>query len=113
MCPARLHIILLRRLPHRSPTPYPYPTLFRSLDGHERNEPIAVVLERPREEGAEAAGLVLQLADPPEVLDALLERLDVAVHQDRKSTRLNSSHQIISYAVFCLEKKILRPTRLW
>src|SRR5947208_4360075 len=26
-------------------------------------------------------------------------------HQDRKSTRLNSSHQIISYAVFCLKKK--------
>src|SRR5258708_31739868 len=28
---------------------------------------------------------------------------------DRKSTRLNSSHQIISYAVFCLKKKIHRP----
>src|SRR5258708_21016464 len=28
------------------------------------------------------------------------------VHGDRKSTRLNSSHQIISYAVFCLKKKI-------
>src|SRR5574344_2434028 len=28
---------------------------------------------------------------------------------DRKSTRLNSSHQIISYAVFCLKKKKLRP----
>src|SRR5947208_7448543 len=27
------------------------------------------------------------------------------LHQDRKSTRLNSSHQIISYAVFCLKKK--------
>src|SRR5207248_4294595 len=54
------------------------------LDGHERNEPIAVVLERPREEGAEAAGLVLQLADPPEVLDALLERLDVPIHHGRR-----------------------------
>src|SRR5947208_5485459 len=29
----------------------------------------------------------------------------VVVDQDRKSTRLNSSHQIISYAVFCLKKK--------
>src|SRR5438552_7763676 len=29
----------------------------------------------------------------------------VVVHGDRKSTRLNSSHQIISYAVFCLKKK--------
>src|SRR5258708_22828291 len=32
----------------------------------------------------------------------MIERLDL---QDRKSTRLNSSHQIISYAVFCLKKK--------
>src|SRR5258708_31685138 len=31
---------------------------------------------------------------------------------DRKSTRLNSSHQIISYAVFCLKKKNLEQTRL-
>src|SRR5258708_24745802 len=31
------------------------------------------------------------------------------VQRDRKSTRLNSSHQIISYAVFCLKKKKLRP----
>src|SRR5258708_19426656 len=32
-------------------------------------------------------------------------RPDTKVHRDRKSTRLNSSHQIISYAVFCLKKK--------
>src|SRR5258708_17672050 len=32
---------------------------------------------------------------------------DLLACQDRKSTRLNSSHQIISYAVFCLKKKIL------
>src|SRR5258708_26595048 len=30
-------------------------------------------------------------------------------HGDRKSTRLNSSHQIISYAVFCLKKKTEKP----
>src|SRR5947208_11753185 len=33
------------------------------------------------------------------------------VEGDRKSTRLNSSHQIISYAVFCLKKKRIRPAR--
>src|SRR5438552_5739138 len=33
------------------------------------------------------------------------DRLDYRIHRDRKSTRLNSSHQIISYAVFCLKKK--------
>src|SRR5258708_20722732 len=32
-------------------------------------------------------------------------------HRDRKSTRLNSSHQIISYAVFCLKKKISKPNQ--
>src|SRR5258708_10147521 len=33
------------------------------------------------------------------------DRLDAPPARDRKSTRLNSSHQIISYAVFCLKKK--------
>src|SRR5258708_24425323 len=36
--------------------------------------------------------------------------LDTFIEQDRKSTRLNSSHQIISYAVFCLKKKIPRES---
>src|SRR5262245_65016825 len=40
------------------------------------------------------------------LLDALVElRVDVPCLQDRKSTRLNSSHLGISYAVFCLKKK--------
>src|SRR5258708_16767961 len=34
------------------------------------------------------------------------------LRRDRKSTRLNSSHQIISYAVFCLKKKIMVPAIL-
>src|SRR5438552_14699329 len=37
--------------------------------------------------------------------DAHLGRLGMGRGRDRKSTRLNSSHQIISYAVFCLKKK--------
>src|SRR5258708_29201607 len=45
----------------------------------------------------------------PHALDqwilALLDKLNADVVRDRKSTRLNSSHQIISYAVFCLKKK--------
>src|SRR5258708_17843739 len=36
-----------------------------------------------------------------------LERRPRPIREDRKSTRLNSSHQIISYAVFCLKKKIM------
>src|SRR3989442_15288196 len=45
---------------------------------------------------------------PPKALEPLLRRAAearIAVHVDRKSTRLNSSHVRISYAVFCLKKK--------
>src|SRR5258708_24447134 len=40
--------------------------------------------------------------------DARTPTAHQTTHRDRKSTRLNSSHQIISYAVFCLKKKKLR-----
>src|SRR5258708_29647329 len=73
------------RRPPRS-TLFPYTTLFRS-----RIVRRAGSGRRPR--GSEAA------ADAA-VADVHLDRLG-----DRKSTRLNSSHQIISYAVFCLKKK--------
>src|SRR5258708_18389189 len=69
------------RRPPRS-TLFPYTTLFRSVLGH------AVAGERA----------VLSPVDP---IGDWEERRDL----DRKSTRLNSSHQIISYAVFCLKKK--------
>src|SRR5207244_13562530 len=42
---------------------------------------------------------------PRQRLDRVEQHLDPLVLLDRKSTRLNSSHQIISYAVFCLKKK--------
>src|SRR5690625_3918519 len=41
----------------------------------------------------------------PNVINALIATEDVRFHRDRKSTRLNSSHVAISYAVFCLRKK--------
>src|SRR5258708_30357271 len=44
--------------------------------------------------------------------DGALHRLDQCQRQDRKSTRLNSSHQIISYAVFCLKKKKIYSKKL-
>src|SRR2546429_6647498 len=86
------------RRPPRS-TLFPYTTLFRSLaprgleaepqlhplhrrDGHERLRQPPVQLHVPRDVRAEAHGKA-----------------------DRKSTRLNSSHGYISYAVFCLKKK--------
>src|SRR5258708_27528022 len=71
------------RRPPRS-TLFPYTTLFRSIDGVAR-ESILKVGHRHRR-GVDGDG------------------------EDRKSTRLNSSHQIISYAVFCLKKKKIRYT---
>src|SRR5438552_9401087 len=65
------------RRPPRS-TLFPYTTLFRSCDAAARV--------------ATAGGEAGRGEWPP-------------VRRDRKSTRLNSSHQIISYAVFCLKKK--------
>src|SRR5258708_31885149 len=70
------------RRPPRS-TLFPYTTLFRSRFGYmldHEGKPVGVLL------------LIYTARD----------------NGDRKSTRLNSSHQIISYAVFCLKKKMLK-----
>src|SRR5258708_12554864 len=89
------------RRPPRS-TLFPYTTLFRSLDApsaflrlvqHDRYSyradvpalALGIHAQRDRGAGTEAGKQVLE--------------------RDRKSTRLNSSHQIISYALFCLKKK--------
>src|SRR2546422_5399617 len=77
------------RRPPRS-TLFPYTTLFRSHRGRDR------AMAGPL--GDEP---VHRLANPP-VRGVALGR------QDRKSTRLNSSHGYISYAVFCLKKKKTR-----
>src|SRR5258708_15379215 len=79
------------RRPPRS-TLFPYTTLFRS--------PHAVVdgnLNGAFHDGH--ADILGHGGDRAQVVDT------VDLDQDRKSTRLNSSHQIISYAVFCLKKK--------
>src|SRR3712207_7973191 len=84
------------RRPPRS-TLFPYTTLFRSPPQRVR---------RAGDRRGDGAGqpLALQARDRPR--DALPDRRDeVRPAQDRKSTRLNSSHANISYAVFCLKKK--------
>src|SRR2546430_9742854 len=73
--------------PPRS-TLFPYTTLFRSQHRAEQ-----VNLRRPHP------------LDPIHLLDQPLGPVDAGVVEDRKSTRLNSSHSQISYAVFCLKKK--------
>src|SRR5256885_12446466 len=74
------------RRPPRS-TLFPYTTLFRSL--------VELVVER--------RGHVREYI-PPDSTRTPPSRL-AGVGRDRKSTRLNSSHLVISYAVFCLKKK--------
>src|SRR3712207_7189737 len=79
------------RRPPRS-TLFPYTTLFRSLDGPDR-------ACRRQPEGVRSSA-ARHPADSRRSLEAAL-----AAREDRKSTRLNSSHANISYAVFCLKKK--------
>src|SRR2546430_15786418 len=74
---------LMIRRPPRS-TLFPYTTLFRSSGGGRRScEPRGLMVSSKRRSGRETKW----------------------INRDRKSTRLNSSHSQISYAVFCLKKK--------
>src|SRR5256885_11828512 len=90
------------RRPPRS-TLFPYTTLFRS------RAPLADAAERP---------LIDALLEPDDHHERDLasarvdDRCGRGAHADRKSTRLNSSHLVISYAVFCLKKKKLCPRSL-
>src|SRR3712207_7746434 len=82
------------RRPPRS-TLFPYTTLFRSI----------VYSDEPRLVGSR---YVLDEAEREVLLGRSLAQAgvtDLAEPEDRKSTRLNSSHANISYAVFCLKKK--------
>src|SRR5256884_6197149 len=91
------------RRPPRS-TLFPYTTLFRSRSsvwlsfhvksGNERSTPRRALVGQPPSSGSAARLLFLEARGRP-----------CACAQDRKSTRLNSSHGYISYAVFCLKKK--------
>src|SRR3712207_9248034 len=91
---------LMIRRPPRS-TLFPYTTLFRSaeelrrfvaVDGH-------VGLEEEQETAARFGRFFAHVAWEPRYT------LCLSAEEDRKSTRLNSSHANISYAVFCLKKK--------
>src|SRR5947209_17038446 len=79
-------VFFLRIRPPPKSTLFPYTTLFRSVDEQERARHPRLLL------------LTLRQAEN-------VERSKGAAGGDRKSTRLNSSHANISYAVFCLKKK--------
>src|SRR2546427_8652502 len=89
------------RRPPRS-TLFPYTTLFRSATDSliDMSGPGAVTVY------STLRYVVLTLETQPDLeLTEWNDALRLAGHRDRKSTRLNSSHSQISYAVFCLKKK--------
>src|SRR3712207_8657811 len=89
------------RRPPRS-TLFPYTTLFRSAGNVEQ-------LARPgdRHVGLRSVAAAHIFADQGRVIGSAGIIFEIAAQrgEDRKSTRLNSSHANISYAVFCLKKK--------
>src|SRR5256885_10580243 len=89
------------RRPPRS-TLFPYTTLFRSYIEPFLGGAAIMRLKRP-------ARLNIGIDADPAPVEAA--RLDL--DPDRKSTRLNSSHLVISYAVFCLKKKNKSNTARW
>src|SRR5436309_11900531 len=86
-------------------TLFPYTTLFRSdvatLEESDDTKPV------PQQRQLAVAGPLPEAHDLVGDREALLRRRDrePRAAEDRKSTRLNSSHVKISYAVFCLKKK--------
>src|SRR5947207_4802575 len=93
---------LIIRRPPRS-TLFPYTTLFRSWNLRFK----ARAIERPRLVLPTPGGPTRQRICPLTFSLSLRTASD-SIMRDRKSTRLNSSHTVISYAVFCLKKKKIR-----
>src|SRR2546422_1943482 len=93
------------RRPPRS-TLFPYTTLFRSIPFAHFSNSDQDFLQVLASDDAGETFHFLTFNDPSAPDPTLLT-------VDRKSTRLNSSHGYISYAVFCLKKKKLQPPLLW
>src|SRR5688572_31738913 len=97
---------MLRR-PPRS-TLFPYTTLFRSIEfSGQHGMPYCAAPQHARLAGVRFE--MCQLADRARGLDHGGFVVEIRQrYRDRKSTRLNSSHSQISYAVFCLKKKKIK-----
>src|SRR5256885_5759496 len=93
------------RRPPRS-TLFPYTTLFRSLAGKPLISNMREKVEFRMVANQRVFGTIFYI-NASDVLDGSEKSLYLpsAFTEDRKSTRLNSSHLVISYAVFCLKKK--------
>src|SRR5436309_4253998 len=94
--------------PQPRSTLFPYTTLFRSLASR------LGAATKEEAVGMLRVGLFLiEIALRADVVGHAPGDALVTAEQDRKSTRLNSSHVKISYAVFCLKKKKWRRTASW
>src|SRR3712207_7358420 len=101
--------LLMIRRPPRS-TLFPYTTLFRSAlrvaDPRADRAGPKLGLARGRRDSLQGRGVGVDAACGPAAAGLGRARAPrVRIRPDRKSTRLNSSHANISYAVFCLKKK--------
>src|SRR3712207_8489051 len=100
LCSLLFFFLMIRR-PPRS-TLFPYTTLFRSTVSPAFSHTILKTM-------AQRVQILQQVAGQRERLNSLSNLAAGLAHElnnpDRKSTRLNSSHANISYAVFCLKKK--------
>src|SRR5690606_40299700 len=106
-----LHVSsLIRRAPR--PTLLPYTTLFRSV--YARGSVAGSPTLEVRVAGARAQVLATDKGASVDIPRFNMRASGLAgvdaTAQDRKSTRLNSSHVKISYAVFCLKKKSMKST---
>src|SRR5690606_40977103 len=105
-----LHPLFSPVRPLRRPTHFPYTTLFRSEPSGPRRHAGERLMGPLHEEGLERSGCLPEgegdhVCGVPvrRVLQSTIPMCPLG--RDRKSTRLNSSHVKISYAVFCLKKK--------
>src|SRR5205814_9785294 len=99
-----LYFLLL--LPPLTSSLFPYTTLFRSHGVKTENQASALHAASLACPALPTCGLAL--AESERMLPGLIDRIEALCARpqvDRKSTRLNSSHLGISYAVFCLKKK--------
>src|SRR2546430_11321248 len=103
---------LMIRRPPRS-TLFPYTTLFRSASMSKQYQGTGLGLALTRRIVEAQGGKVGVHSTPGQgsTFFAILPRIATVI--DRKSTRLNSSHSQISYAVFCLKKKKMLPKSIY
>src|SRR5688572_31487050 len=100
---------MIRRPP--SSTLFPYTTLFRSDARRQLREAAGRLRQNiETDEGRRLIDVIERAEDDHQrAIESVIALM--VVFRDRKSTRLNSSHSQISYAVFCLKKK--KETNIW